>query len=85
MSRSWTIGSRSDSDLVVDLPQVSGRHCRLTRDEDGYTLEDLNSTNGTYVNGVRIIGSVGVSRGDAITLGQTTPLPWPAESAPPAR
>ncbi|MGO9810519.1 MAG: FHA domain-containing protein, partial [Isosphaeraceae bacterium] len=44
MSSSVTIGSRPDCDLVVNIPSVSGHHCRLTRDETGLVLEDLNST-----------------------------------------
>ncbi len=54
MSSSVTIGSRPDCDLVVDVPSVSGRHCRLIRKETGLVLEDLNSTNGTFLNGERI-------------------------------
>ena len=61
MSSSVTIGSRPDCDLVVNVPSVSGHHCRLTRDESGFVLEDLNSTNGTFVNGERIRGAVRVS------------------------
>ena len=83
MARSWTIGSRSDCDLVVDLPKVSGHHCRLILDENGYVLEDLGSTNGTYVNGLRVTGRASVSRADAITLGLTTLMPWPSEAPPP--
>jgi hypothetical protein len=81
MTRSWTIGSRPDCDLVVDSPRVSGCHCRLTRDERGYVLEDLGSTNGTYVNGSRITDPVRVARGDSVTLGATSPMPWPPETA----
>jgi len=77
MTRSWMIGSRPDCDLVVDLPKVSGRHCRLERDADGLALEDLGSTNGTYVNGVRINGKVRVTPGDSLTCGLSTPIPWP--------
>jgi pSer/pThr/pTyr-binding forkhead associated (FHA) protein len=83
MARSWTIGSKSDCDLVVNLPKVSGHHCRLTRDDNGYVLEDLGSTNGTYLDGVRVVGSVRVKPGDAITLGLTVPMPWPSETPPP--
>jgi pSer/pThr/pTyr-binding forkhead associated (FHA) protein len=83
MARSWTIGSKSECDLVVDSARVSGHHCRLWRDESGYSLEDLGSTNGTYVNGVRLTGPVRVARGDSITLGVTTPMPWPPESDAP--
>ena len=60
MSSSVTIGSRPDCDWVVNVPSVSGHHCRLTRDENGFVLEDLNSTNGTFVNGERIRGAVRV-------------------------
>src|SRR4051794_4389049 len=83
MGRSWTIGSKADCDLVVDLPQVSGHHCRLIPEGDGYVLEDLGSTNGTFVNGRRVMGRVAVARADAITLGLTTPMPWPSETPPP--
>ncbi len=71
MSKSVTIGSRPDCDLVVNVPSVSGHHCRLSRDENGFVLEDLNSTNGTFVNGERIRGEVRVSltAADTIHLG----------------
>jgi len=61
MSKSVTIGSRPDCDLAVNVPSVSGHHCRLTRDETGFLLEDLNSTNGTFLNGERIRGAVRVN------------------------
>jgi len=71
MSSSVTIGSRPDCDLVVNIPSVSGHHCRVTRDENGFVLEDLNSTNGTFVNGERIRGAVRVrlTAADTIHLG----------------
>jgi len=71
MSKSVTIGSRPDCDLVVNVLSVSGHHCRLTRDETGFVLEDLNSTNGTFVYGERIRGAVRVrlTATDTIHLG----------------
>ena len=71
MSSSVTIGSRPDCDLVVNVPSVSGRHCRLMREENGFVLEDLNSTNGTFVNGERIRGAARVElvATDTIHLG----------------
>ena len=81
MSQSWTIGSGADCDLVVDLPGVSGRHCRLTRDDRGYLLEDLGSTNGTFVRDVRIAGPVRVAPGDSIRLGRSARMPWPLEGS----
>ena len=77
MDTAWMIGSAPPADLRVDQGKVSARHCRLTWSEAGYLLEDLNSTNGTYVNGTRIDRPTRVTRGDAITLGLTTPMPWP--------
>ena len=73
---SWVVGSSPDCDVVVDQPTVSGRHCRVTRDGAGYSIEDLNSTNGTFVNGVALAAPRAVTRSDAVTLGLTTPLPW---------
>lgn len=75
--RTWIIGSGADCDLVVARPTVSGRHCRLMETSDGYLVEDLGSSNGTYVNGVRIASATRASASDAITLGLTTPMPWP--------
>jgi pSer/pThr/pTyr-binding forkhead associated (FHA) protein len=75
--RTWIIGSGADCDLVVARPTVSGRHCRLIETSDGYLVEDLGSSNGTYVNGVRIASATRISVSDAITLGLTAPMPWP--------
>jgi pSer/pThr/pTyr-binding forkhead associated (FHA) protein len=82
MSRCWTIGANADCDITVELPTVSGHHCRLIQSQQGYLIQDLGSTNGTYVNGTRVQTLVEVRRVDAVTLGATTPLPWPAESVP---
>ncbi len=75
--RTWIIGSGADCDLVIARPTVSGRHCRLTEIADGYLLEDLGSSNGTYVNGEPIDSATRVSASDVITLGMTVPIPWP--------
>ena len=85
MTRSWIIGSRPECDLMVDRPTVSGRHCRLTQDDSGFTLDDLGSSNGTFVNGTRLATGLGVriSQRDVVTLGPSVPLPWPPEVAPP--
>jgi ABC-type multidrug transport system ATPase subunit/ABC-type multidrug transport system permease subunit len=76
---SWVVGRTEGCDLVVPYPSVSSRHCRLSKFADHYTVEDLGSTNGTYVNGGRIAphDPVRVSYGLRITLGGEVEMPWP--------
>lgn len=75
--KSWIIGGKPACDIVVDQSIVSGRHCRLTRTDDEFVLEDLASRNGTFVNGVRIEGPIKVTEADTITLGRSVQMPWP--------
>jgi pSer/pThr/pTyr-binding forkhead associated (FHA) protein len=77
--RSWVIGSSIDCEVVVDSPLASARHCQLTQTPEGFLLNDLGSTNGTYINGARIAEPVRLTEGDSITLGRTVPFPWPLE------
>jgi pSer/pThr/pTyr-binding forkhead associated (FHA) protein len=84
MASAWLIGGGEECDIVLDYPVVSAHHCLLCQRDDGnFTLEDLNSRNGTFVNGQQIAARVTVRAGDAITLGQQTPVAWP--TAPPRR
>lgn len=48
------IGRREDCDLRIPVGDVSRKHCRLVRTDDGIRIEDLGSSNGTYVNSERI-------------------------------
>jgi ABC-type multidrug transport system ATPase subunit/ABC-type multidrug transport system permease subunit len=79
----WVIGRAQDCDLVVPEAQVSSHHCRLTHLADGFTLEDLGSTNGTFVNGARIVPHepVHVPHGARVTMGNQVPMPWPVAPA----
>jgi pSer/pThr/pTyr-binding forkhead associated (FHA) protein len=52
-----TIGRAVDCDIVLPKRQVSRRHARIERVDDGYVLRDLGSKNGTYVNGQRVEGA----------------------------
>ena len=64
------IGRDPSSDLVIDDPQVSRFHARLT-ESDGYVvLHDLQSSNGTMVNGARVTRTV-LIHGDTIAIGDT--------------
>jgi pSer/pThr/pTyr-binding forkhead associated (FHA) protein len=77
--RSWVIGNSPDCDVVVDSPLASARHCQLTQTPEGFLLSDLGSTNGTYVNGLRIAAPTRLTTGESITLGRTVPFPWPPD------
>lgn len=73
----WLIGSDPACDVVLAGPTVSARHCRLVRQSNGYWLEDLGSTNGTFVNGQPIYQPTPVQPQDTIFLGRSTRLSWP--------
>ena len=76
LNRAWVIGSAPVCDIVEAGPTVSGRHCRLTSASGAYSIEDLGSANGTYVNGRKIAGPQRVEPGQSVTLGRTVPFPW---------
>jgi pSer/pThr/pTyr-binding forkhead associated (FHA) protein len=65
-----TIG-RADCEIELNDPDVSRRHAAVRQVDAGLALEDLGSTNGTWVNGLRIEGIVELSAGDEVRLGNT--------------
>lgn len=65
------IGRDPECALVVDDPKVSRRHAEVVGTPEGYLLNDLGSTNGSFVNG-RSCRSQLLSSGDELTLGATT-------------
>jgi pSer/pThr/pTyr-binding forkhead associated (FHA) protein len=64
-----TIGRSRDNDVVIANLAVSRNHAQIRCKEGDYLLSDLNSTNGTYVNGVRVTRAE-VRNGDVITIGK---------------
>lgn len=84
MDQSWVIGASETCDLRVTASVVSGTHCRLTHSGKGWFLEDLGSTNGTFVNGKPIRGVVEIVRSDSVTLGRACAMPWPDTNRPAA-
>jgi len=68
---SVVIGRGDAADIVIDDEQASRRHARLRVTERGWVLEDLESTNGTRVNGFRTRAQL-LSDGDNLTIGATT-------------
>ena len=63
------LGRGPDCDLRLASGAVSARHAELRRRGDVWTLEDLGSTNGTFVNGRRVESAVEVGSGDRLRLG----------------
>jgi pSer/pThr/pTyr-binding forkhead associated (FHA) protein len=64
----YTIGRLPDNDIRIDNPAVSGHHSLIINILNDSFLEDLNSTNGTYVNG-KLIKKHALQHGDVITVG----------------
>jgi pSer/pThr/pTyr-binding forkhead associated (FHA) protein len=66
-----TIGRATRADFIVDRTLVSRLHCRLTATPSGQLeVEDLNSTNGTFVNGRRVLKRTPLSDGDHLRVGR---------------
>jgi len=71
-----TVGRHPDSDVFLDDITVSRRHVELVRSVTGYDIKDVNSLNGTYVNGVRIDGAEPLTNGDEVQVGKFKMLFW---------
>ena len=69
-----TIGRDSTNTIVINDAEVSRRHSRLTFQGGKYVIEDLGSTNGTFVNGQRLSGPVVLKAGDMISFGEQISL-----------
>jgi pSer/pThr/pTyr-binding forkhead associated (FHA) protein len=65
-----TIGRATGADFIVDATMVSRVHCRLTAGAGEIEVEDLDSTNGTFVNGARVDARARVKAGDRIGVGR---------------
>lgn len=70
-----TIGRSSENDIVVDDFKVSRVHLQLVFNDGICSIVDLNSSNGTFVNGQKINGEVQLQPNDVVRIGNTT-LPW---------
>lgn len=65
-----TIGRDSTNEIVINDAEISRRHARLTFQGGKYVLEDLGSTNGTYVNGQRLAGPRVLKAGEVVSFGE---------------
>jgi len=66
-----TIGRLESNDIHINNSSVSKLHARIVKDRDNYSIEDLKSTNGTYLNKTRIIKSY-LKDNDVINVGKYT-------------
>ncbi len=72
-----TVGRDIANLIVVNDPEVSRKHARLKAQAGGgYTIEDLGSTNGTFVNGQRLMGPHALRNGEVIMLGEKIALAY---------
>jgi len=63
------IGRKGDADVVLNNQHVSRHHAKLVKTSDGYSLQDLGSTHGTFINESRVEAQV-LKHGDKISLGK---------------
>ncbi len=75
------IGRDSSSGVAINDAEVSRKHARLSFQGGKYVLEDLGSTNGTFVNGQRLASPVVLKSGDVISFGEQIMLMYEALSA----
>jgi pSer/pThr/pTyr-binding forkhead associated (FHA) protein len=75
--KSLTFGQGPGVDVKIDDPYVSNRHCRIFERDGRYYVEDLGSTNSTWIlpSGVQVRGPRLLLPGDRVRIGRTT-LPW---------
>ncbi len=68
MKRQLLIGRRESCDIVLRFANVSAHHCTLTLDSGYWFIEDMNSRNGTKVNGARITAKKRLDPGDSLAV-----------------
>jgi len=65
-----TIGRSSENHIRINDPSVSSRHCQITRNGDLYSVTDLDSTNGTFLDGEQFTGTVDLSPKATVQAGE---------------
>lgn len=66
---SISLGRHVENDIVLKDPFVSKSHLQIVKDEDEFFLEDLNSANGTFLNGEKVLDAIKLNNGDKLTIG----------------
>jgi hypothetical protein len=81
--KEMSVGRLDDNNIQIEHASVSGHHAMLTLDEQDYILKDLDSTNGSRVNGEKVVAQK-LRRNDIVRLGNIEML-YDSEHAPPGR
>ncbi|MEL7636355.1 MAG: FHA domain-containing protein [Anaerolineaceae bacterium] len=76
-----SMGRDLGNDIPVPDAEISRRHARFIVKPDGVYIEDLGSTNGTFLNGVRLSAPKRLSHGDLVTLAENTVMSFEWENA----
>jgi FHA domain len=71
------------NEIIINDPEISRKHSRFVRMGGGYQLEDLGSTNGTYVNGQRLMGPHQLESGELIMFGENVGMVYERTSYDP--
>lgn len=74
------IGRDASADIVISDAEVSRKHARLYAQGGTYMIEDLGSTNGSFVNGQRLMGPHALKNGELIMLGENVGLVFEASA-----
>jgi pSer/pThr/pTyr-binding forkhead associated (FHA) protein len=78
-----TIGRDSSSGVAINDAEISRKHARLTFQGGKYVIEDLGSTNGTFVNGQRLVSAVVLKSGDVVSFGEQIVLMYESLASDP--
>lgn len=69
---SVSIGRSNKNDIIIKDPFISKNHAIIEKKHNEYYIEDLNSSNGTFVNNEQIFNPIRLQHGDTITIGQVS-------------
>lgn len=65
------VGRSLECEIVISDPHISSQHLQIEKTRQGFTISDLGSINGTYINDVRLLNPVVLKDGDEILIGIT--------------
>ncbi len=67
---STVVGRDDGADVLIDHPSLSRRHAEISLGDEGWVVEDLGSSNGTFLRGAKIEGAQSIGLGDEIGFGK---------------